>query len=294
MLKVVLFFLLTNLANSMSLLVSSSQHTVIHKTPLVTYTYEGFENVREALFYNKFVVIADSAEKKIYLFQDQKCHQTLILPGEPRSLNIYKMSLYCVLKDANQLVEINLLSGLYEVYPLTGRGPRCMFLFGRHAYITCNESDQLDIFDIIDKKVVKTISTPSQPYSVLADDSFIYLTSIGESSLWAYDLLNDELLFTVHCGAHPTKVIKAEDNLYVTNFDDGTITVISSNDGSLVCRYELGGMPFDVVMHNNHFFVSDHQGGTVTQYTRQFMNPKILLDQLLNPHYINFDTVDNL
>ena len=181
--------------------------------------------------------------------------------SEIRGINCTDNLLIGVLKNENKLFITDLALNSTKFYNLQGIGPRQSFIDEDMVYITCNESNVVEVFSLKEHQTVAILETDAQPYSIYVDTDNIYVGSITDKTVAAINKKTYELLWRTKGVNHPTKIVENDNSLYITNFDDNSVTILAKLDGykeNIIPG--IKGHPFDINFLDYTIFVSTNKG----------------------------------
>lgn len=205
----------------------------------------------------------------VYDINTKKLLKIIELPGEPRGLTLSKdeSKLYLVLKDKDELIELDTTKNSISKRTSTPHGPRNIAVDKNYIYVTCNEEDTIAVYELKNFQMKNKLKTAHQPYSIKVDNNNIYITNIGDNLLQSFSNKTFKKNWETNCGEHPTSLAyDNKGNIYVTNFDSNKITVIDINNGKFIKSLSTGKNPFELKIISDKLIVSNLGDNSLTVY----------------------------
>ena len=117
------------------------------------------------------------------------------------------------------------------------------------------------LLDPVSLRVVRTITTGSNPEGLLISDNVLYVAESGDGSISANDLANKAAQGQLMVGFGPRRLAEADGQIFVSNYKDGSLSVLLPGQlGALQEIYGLGE-PFEMVFDDfyRRLYVGDRR-----------------------------------
>ncbi len=133
---------------------------------------------------------------------------------------------------------------------------------GKTLYAVCENSQEVLIVNLPDRKVIGTLKTGRHPLGIALspDERRLYVGNRWEDSVMVYDLSNQKLIRTIPNleEPHQIRVDASGAHLYVTNMGSNTLSIVDTRSFETLKRLGTGTSPFgqEVSPAGNFLFIS--------------------------------------
>ena len=218
-------------------------------------TYLGIEPSARALrFYaltadEKMVKVIDSSSFRVIdsypTLNDEATYMTISPDGDWA---------YLVHEQSGYLSRMNLRTGQIDPRVKLGKQPNyAVYLEGQRLLaVSLGLSQTVLLLDPESLRVVKRISTGSNPEGLLVADNVLYVAEKGDSSVSTNDLTNVAAQSRLMVGFGPRRLVEAVDQIFVSNYKDGSLSVLIP--GQLGTLQEIFGLGEPLEMIFDDFY----------------------------------------
>ncbi len=131
--------------------------------------------------------------------------------------------------------------------------------------VSVSMTQQVLLLDPETLRVVKTISTGSNPEGLLVLNDLLYVAESDDASVSANDLSGRTGQARLMVGFGPRRLVDADNQVYVSNYNNGSLSVLLP--GQLGVFQEIYGLGQPLEMVFNHFYrqlyVADEREGEI-------------------------------
>lgn len=183
----------------------------------------------------------------------------------------------------NGISIVNIKDNIEENNYFIGMHCNDVVVYEDFAYIVCGETNNLVMFDLINKRVLEETCCGDLPHSIVInkEKKILLVSDLNEDSITLIDIEDMENVRKVRVGAYPTKAIFSPDGKYVyvceSNFGsdkNGSISMVSLPNLDVVCRTKVGNSPVDIFSDEKFSYVSNFEDGTVSILDMKSFNEK--------------------
>ncbi|MBU0682471.1 MAG: beta-propeller fold lactonase family protein [Proteobacteria bacterium] len=171
---------------------------------------------------------------------------------QPRHLVWYEASQQLILSSA-------LDQKIYFVDPETletrdivpaGSSPDGLLVDGDYLYVAEQGANNIGIFDLDSRQVVKRLAVGFTPRRLLKKDNTLYVSNSRSNSVSLVLVRQQRVVRSIAVGSTPLEMAAADRSkwLYVAAQDGGVISVIDQTSNKVATTIELGSRPADVVV----------------------------------------------
>lgn len=189
----------------------------------------------------------------------------------PHGICKYKENILTANKYSNDISFINTDHYNIDNY-FIGNSCSDIKVIGDMAYISCSDSNDIKVFDLIYHKIDFRIPCGNCPKSicVMEESHILAVNNFMDNSISIIDYLNYENKRDIFVGGYPSKVAYCKDlNLYIVLVSligknkNGYLKILDGNFKDK-CHINVGRSPLDVCIYDNKAYVSNFEDGTVS------------------------------
>jgi YVTN family beta-propeller protein len=151
------------------------------------------------------------------------------------------------------------------------------------AVVTNMHSDNITIFDCLNRDKVLQLSVSEYPTkAIFSDDGqyiFVCESRLGIKPFGTLRIVEISSLKTmakIKLGNSPVDIYTEQEYCYISNFGDGTVSVVDINKLKEVKKIKIGGMPRGIIKYNKHVYVGDNYNNLLVQVDLEKENKKII------------------
>ncbi|SHK43685.1 40-residue YVTN family beta-propeller repeat-containing protein [Hathewaya proteolytica DSM 3090] len=196
----------------------------------------------------------------------------------PHGICRYKNNLIVANKHKGSISILDLSNYGKEEYYI---GSNCsdVKVYKDKAYVVCSDSNDIKIFDFLEKRVQESIPCGHCPKNIHIDieNQEIMVNNFMENSISIIDLKDHENNKKVIVGEYPGKVIYSPvNNMYIvtTSFmgrrKNGYVKFLGKNFKS-IGEIEVGKSPVDFCIYNEKVYVGNFENGTISVLDLMYM-----------------------
>lgn len=227
-------------------------------------TYIGIEpSARSTRFYvlttnEKMVKVIDSSSFRVIdsypTLNDEATYMTITPDGDWA---------YLVHERSGYLSRMNLRTGQIDPRVRLNKQPNYAVYLEeqRLVAVSLGLSQTVLLLDPQSLRVVRRISTGSNPEGLLVADNILYVAEKGDSSVSTNDLANKVAQSRMMVGFGPRRLVEAVDQIFVSNYNNGSLSVLIP--GQLGALQEIFGLgePLEMVFDDFHrrIYVGDQR-----------------------------------
>jgi len=227
-------------------------------------TYLGIEpSARPARFYvlttdEKMVKVIDSSSFRVI-----DSYPTLNDAATYMAISPDGQWAYLVHEQSGYLSRMNLRTGQIDPRVKLGNQPNYAVYLEQQRLlaVSLGLTQTVLLLDPASLRVVRTISTGSNPEGLLVSDNVLYVAESGDGSISANDLANRAAQGQVMVGFGPRRLAEADGQIFVSNYKDGSLSILLPGQlGALQEIYGLGE-PFEMVFDDfyRRLYVGDRR-----------------------------------
>ena len=218
-------------------------------------TYLGIErSARSARFYalaadERMVKVIDSASFRVIdsysTLNDQATHMAISPDGDWA---------YLVYEKSGYLSRMNLRTGQINPRVKLGKQPNYVVYLKEQRLVAVSQGlDQtVLLLDPETLRVVRRVSTGSNPEGLLVVDNVLYVAESGDSTVSINDLASRAAQSRMMVGFGPRRLVGTEDQIFVSNYKNGSLSVLLP--GQLGALQEIFGFGEPLEMVFDDFF----------------------------------------
>ena len=212
--------------------------------------------------------IEDMSFEKLYLGMNGRFNS-------PKDIDI-KGGVLVVANGYENTISVLDMDGFKEIYcDYIGAKPVDAKIYGDYAYILCNESNSILLYDLKNRSAILTIPSGNCPQNIAIDKKRkrLLVTNLLDNSISIIDMKENINIKCVHTEKYPlrVKISKDEEFFFVLESSlekDGEdyISVYKLDDFSLVKRLKSGYIPIDIYEDNDYFYILNIGDGTINKF----------------------------
>ncbi|EJO5348710.1 YncE family protein [Clostridium botulinum] len=141
------------------------------------------------------------------------------------------------------------------------------------AYVICGDLNNVTIFDMVNKKILKQIPCGDLPHSIVVDKQkgILMISNMGTDNITLIDCKEENIIKNIRVGSYPTKAVFTVDGKYILVCESnlgsdyrGSISIISRKNYKLLYRIPVGNSPVDMCIDEKLCIVSNFGDGTIS------------------------------
>ena len=145
--------------------------------------------------------------------------------------------------------------------------------YGDKAYVICGDLNNVTVFDMVKKKILKQIPCGDLPHSIVIDKQkeILMISNMGTDSITLIDCKGENRVKNIRVGSYPTKAVFTVDGKYILVCESnlgsdykGSISIISRKNYKLLYRIPVGNSPVDMCVDEKLCIVSNFGDGTIS------------------------------
>jgi YVTN family beta-propeller protein len=209
--------------------------------------------------------IVNFEEKKITLCD--KCGRV-----GPHGICRVGMELIVANSYSNTISKIDILKDEEKGSFYVGSHCNDVDVYKSEAFITCGESNNLIIFDLVEERIVEELPCGNNPHSIAINQrGIIAVSNMDSDSVTLIDATNREFNKQVRVGPYPIKIKFSSDGqlLYVCESNLGSdnkgyVSVIAIKEMKVIQRIAVGKCPVDIYIDKGEGYVSNFNDGNIS------------------------------
>ncbi|ACQ54641.1 YncE family protein [Clostridium botulinum] len=146
-------------------------------------------------------------------------------------------------------------------------------VYGDKAYVICGDLNNVTVFDMVKKKILKQIPCGDLPHSIVIDkqNEILMISNMGTDNITLIDCKEENRVKNIRVGSYPTKAVFTVDGKYILVCESnlgsdykGSISIISRKNYKLLYRIPVGNSPVDMCIDEKSCIVSNFGDGTIS------------------------------
>ncbi|MBT9832666.1 hypothetical protein GPK36_12265 [Clostridium baratii] len=162
-----------------------------------------------------------------------------------------------------------------EIYcDYIGAKPVDAEIYENYAYILCNESNSILLYDLKNRRTILTIPSGNCPQNIAMDKERkkLFVTNLLDNSVSIIDMKENVNIDSIHTEKYPLRVKISKDKQFFFILESSLeengedyISIYKLDDFSLVKRLKSGYIPIDIYEDTDYFYILNIGDGTINK-----------------------------
>lgn len=200
------------------------------------------------------------------------------------SLNVYDNSI--------SIIDLKNFDFIKSIY--VGLSPNDGIIFDNYIFISCGDTDCINIFDITSEKVIAQINVGSLPQRIIYSNRYkkAFVANMNSESVTIVDPINMVYVKDIILGSRPCDICLSKDEKYLfisnINFEtgfNGNLKIYDIFEEKVIKTVDCGRYPISIVYDNDNIYIADSYLNTLRKIDLSTLKHKEIFSGYM-PSYI--------